>query len=61
MQWRKISEKEVESLLDNPDKVEPTEMGRMNALKRIGGRYLKVTYKEFANELLIISAVDKSD
>ena len=61
MQWRKISEKEVESLLDNPDKVEPAETGRINAFKRIGSRYLKVTYKELANELLIISAVDKSD
>ncbi|MDF0668376.1 MAG: DUF4258 domain-containing protein [Nitrospira sp.] len=61
MKWRKISEQEVEAVLSVPDKVEQTERERMNAFRRIGSRYLKVTYREFADEILIISAVDKSD
>lgn len=61
MKWRRISQEEVESVLNNPDKVEPTKMGRSNAFKRMGTRYLKVTYKELPDAILIISAVDKSD
>ncbi|MDE2321953.1 MAG: hypothetical protein KGL31_08580 [candidate division NC10 bacterium] len=61
MKWRNISEREVETILANPDKLEQTERGRINAFKQVGARYLKVTYKEYSNELLIISAVDKSD
>lgn len=61
MKWRKISEQEVEAVLSVPDKVEPTERGRMNAFRRFGSRYLKVTDREFPDEILIVSAVDKSD
>ena len=61
MKWRRISEQEVQTVLSAPDKLESTERGRTNALKRLGGRYLKVTYREFPDEILIISAVDKSD
>ena len=61
MQWRKISEREVEAVLAKPDKTEQTKHGRTNAFKHVGVRYLKVTYKESPAELLIISAVDKSD
>jgi len=61
MRWRKISEQEVEAALSEPDKLEPTESGRMNAFKQIGERYIKITYKEISEETLIISAVDKKD
>ena len=61
MKWRKISEQEVETVLGHPDRLEQTERGRINAFRQIGARYLKVTYKEYPNGLLIISAVDKSD
>jgi hypothetical protein len=61
MTWRNISEQEVEAVLSRPDRVEHAECGRINAFKQIGARYLKVTYKEHPHELLIISAVDKSD
>lgn len=61
MKWRQISEQEVQAVLSVPDKVEPTERGRMNAFRRFGGRHLKVTYREFPDEILIISAVDKCD
>jgi hypothetical protein len=60
MKWRNISEREVEAVFDEPDKVEQTGHGRINAFKRIGARSIKVTYKEHPHERLIISAVDKS-
>ena len=61
MKWRGISEQEIEITLANPDKIEPTEKGRLNAFKKVGARHLKVTYREFPDHLLIITAVDKSD
>lgn len=61
MKWRKISEQEVEATLREPDKLESTAAGRMNAFKQLGSRYIKVTYKKFSDEILVISAVDKSD
>jgi hypothetical protein len=41
--------------------MERTEHGRINASRRLGERFIKVTYKDLGEELLIISAVDKSD
>ncbi len=61
MKWRRISDSNVEETLNSPDKIESTFVGRMNAFKRIGERLIKVTYRESDNEVLVISAVDKSD
>ncbi|MEW6003524.1 MAG: hypothetical protein AB1638_12885, partial [Nitrospirota bacterium] len=58
--WRKISEDEVNLTLSSPDKTEQSIKGRINIYKAIGTRYIKVTYKEFADEILVISVVDKS-
>ena len=46
--------------LENPDKIEESVKGRMNAYKAIGARYIKVTYKKFPGEIFVISAVDKA-
>ena len=59
MKWRHISEEEVHLVLENPDKVEESIRGRTNVYKIIGERYIKVTYKEFSDQTLIFSAVDK--
>ena len=59
MKWRHISEEEVHLVIENPDKVEESIRGRTNVYKIIGERYIKVTYKEFSDQTLIISAVDK--
>ena len=61
MKWRRISEQEVEAVITEPDKVESTEKERKNAFKQLGSRYLKVTYKDLPEEILIISAVEKTD
>jgi len=61
MKWRSISQSEVELTLKEPEKAELADKGRKNAFKTLGNRYIKVTYRESAYEILIISAVDKSD
>lgn len=60
MKWRKISEEEVKLTLDSPDKIEQSIKGRINVFKAIGKKYIKVTYKEFADEILVISVVEKA-
>ena len=60
MKWGRISEEEVTLTLSSPDKTEQSIKGRINVYKTIGTRYIKVTYKEFSDEVLIISVVDKS-
>jgi len=47
-------------VLENPDKFEESFEGRINVYKSLGQRYIKVTYKNFSNEILIISVVDKA-
>jgi hypothetical protein len=61
MKGRNISPEDVEAVIAEPEKVEPTERGRLNAFKRMGNRHIKVTYKDLADEILVISAMDKSD
>ncbi len=60
MKWRSISEEEVYKTIENYDKIEESIKGRVNAYKSIGQRFIKVTYKESSDEILIISAVDKA-
>lgn len=47
---RMISEEEVCLVLENPEKVEKSIKGRINAYKSIDQRYIKVTYKEFSDK-----------
>ena len=61
MSWRGISREEVESVIRNPERVEPTERGRKNLFRRIGIRYIRVTVLESATHLRVITAVDKAD
>ncbi len=60
MRWRRISEEEVYLTLRSPDRVEESIKDRINAYKSIGHRHIKVTYKEFSDEIFIISTVDKA-
>ena len=59
MKWRCISEEEVYSALKDPDKVEESVRGRKNVYKLIGERNIKVTFKEFSGQTLVISVVNK--
>jgi len=48
-------------VLASPEKTEPAIHGRINAYLHTTGRYLKITYKETDDKILIISVVDKYD
>ena len=61
MKWRKISEFEVRKTLEHPDKIEFDQERRKNAFKMFGGRYIRITYREIKNEIIIISVVNKLD
>jgi hypothetical protein len=61
MKWRKISENEVKSAINEPDSLADTIKGRKNALKIVGGRSLKVTYKPEGKTLTVITALAKGE
>jgi len=55
MKERRVEESEAEHALCQPDFTEPAAKGRTNSYKFINGRYLRVTFKEEANHILIIT------
>jgi len=59
MKWRKITEIEVKSVIDDPDTVVDTIKERKNAFKITGSRNLKITYKQQKGSLTIITAMVK--
>lgn len=61
MRWREISEDEVSLTIHHPDKTEDSTNSRKNAFKYIGKRLLKVTYKEEACRIVIVTAIDKNN
>jgi hypothetical protein len=60
MKWRKISEEEVLDALNRPERIEQSIRGRVNVYKAVGAKHLKVTYREFSEEILVISVMDKA-
>ena len=59
MKWRRVSEEEVLSVLNNPDRLEETIGERKNAYKLLGNRSLKVTYKDEKSETVVITVIEK--
>jgi hypothetical protein len=57
MKERKVTDKEIESVLENPDYSEKSIKQRYNAFKWLNGRYLRITYKEELDHTLVITAV----
>lgn len=55
MREREVSKDEAVSAIENPDFCEPSIKGRMNAFKFINGRYLRVTFKEEVDHILVIT------
>ncbi len=60
MKWRKISEEDVLDALNRPERIEQSIRGRGNVYKAGGAKHLKVTYREFSEEILVISVMDKA-
>ena len=59
MKWRKITENEVRSAINNPDSLVNTAKERKNAFKIIDGRPLKVTYKAENETITVVTAIEK--
>jgi len=57
MKERGIGEDEVASSIRNADESRPSVKGRTNAYKFINGRYLRITFKEEIDHILLVTAV----
>lgn len=55
MKEREVTEEEVEITIGEPEYIEPSVKGRQNAYKFIGSRFLRVTFKEETNNILVIT------
>jgi len=51
---------EVEETLAHPEKVDRLLGGRINVLKPIGEKLIRVTFREVGNRVMVISVVDKN-
>jgi len=60
MKWRRVSEAEVLSALDAPDRVEQSRDERINVYKSVGDRFLKATYVEEAGDIVVITVIEKA-
>ena len=59
MRWRGISQKDVEVCLEAPEKVESGSHGKINAWHKSGSKFLRVTYREDGDYIVVITAVLK--
>ena len=60
MKWREITKEDVEDTLLHPEIMIDSNRGRKNVLKHIGKKYLKVTFTQKGEQLIVITAVDKN-
>jgi len=56
--WR-ISHEQVLAVLEAPDRVLPTVKGRFNAIKAVEGMFLRVTYKEEEDRILVVTVIPR--
>ena len=59
MRWHRITESEIEMSIYNSDFRESFLGDKINAWKKLSEKYLRVTYKEEAERIFIITAVKK--
>ncbi len=55
LRWRDVSREEVIAVVTSPDRTAPSIKERTNAFKALGGRFLRVSYKEEADAILIVT------
>lgn len=55
MKERGVTEGEADTVIKEPDYVEQSVKGRTNAYKFIGGRFLRVTFKEESENILVVT------
>jgi hypothetical protein len=59
MKEREVTEEEVEMTINTPEYTEPSLKGRNNAFKFMRDRFLRVTYKEEYDHILVITVTVK--
>ena len=59
MRWHRIDDHLVERAVRNPGWEESIGSGRINAWIAVGERFLRVTYREEPDRLVVITAVFK--
>jgi hypothetical protein len=60
MRGRRIAKADVASAIASPDFEEPALEDRRNVWKKLSDQYLRVTYKESEESILIVTAVKKN-
>ena len=60
MKWREIREEEVREALLSPEKVEDSVKNRRNALKHLGRKWLKVTFKQDHQRIVVVTVIDRN-
>jgi hypothetical protein len=56
MRWRRITESEIESAVNNPDFTGSSLEGKIHAWRKLSDKYLRVTFKNELDRILIITA-----
>jgi len=59
MKWRQISEDHVKTTVTSPDYLQETIKERRNAIKKIGEKLIKVTYRLRHEQIVIVTVIDK--
>lgn len=59
MKQRRVTEKQVEETLTDPDKIEPGDNGGDIAIRRYGGRDVRVVYSEPSEDKYVVYTVIK--
>jgi hypothetical protein len=59
MRLHRIKESEIESAINKPDFIESSSEGKLNAWLKVPKKYLRVTYKQESDKILVITAVKK--
>ena len=60
MKWRRVSEADVASVLDAPERTEQSTDGRINAYKLLRDRLLKVTYVGEQGNIVVVTVIEKA-
>jgi len=59
MKWRRITQAEVQEVVNDPDRVEDSVKQRKSAFKLMGDRLFKVTYRIEDDAVLVVTAMVK--
>lgn len=61
MKWRKIFKEEVKNALSDPEQIQDSIKGRKNAYKHINQKWIKATFKEEYDKIIIVTVIDKNN